>query len=643
MIHSIAGLTPQPKAQTADDRTQQLRAEFPVALVTMPFASIGPSLQLGLLKSLAQSHGFPTTTFHLNVDLVRYLGIQAYESLAEHRGPLVGEWLFSVSAFGESAPDQQGRFLGAFGSQLELSLADLYHADDWLLNVRNVVIPQYLNDVFTSIPWHQFRVVGFTSTFQQNTASFALARRIKDAHPRVLIVFGGANFDGDMGGAWMEAFPWIDYAVVGEGDVTFMELLASLAASADTAKLPGVMCRTGSNLNRLVPREPTADLDSLPIPDFDEYFERLDTVSETVMPRKRSIAIPFEGSRGCWWGQKQHCTFCGLNRDAMKYRSKSSKRLLRELNEYALRYNTETFEAVDNILDLRYLKEFFPTLIEYGVHWRFFYEIKANLTREQIDLLFRAGVHSLQPGIESLSTAILHLMRKGSRAIQNVNTLRWLCYYGINVSWNILFGFPGETEEDYRAQLALMVNLTHLQPPGKAARIWMERFSPLFTADTAFPKLTLRPESSYAFVYPAGVDLKRAAYFFDYELKTTLPDAAFEPTVAHVRQWRTMWQAERRPTFTFLSNSSGLLLEDERTIGARRKTTLTGVDAKLYAACSDRPQTVEALRKDVAPSYSDRIEPTLRRFSDEGWMMCDGGLFLSLAIPYRLPDCGRHS
>jgi hypothetical protein len=67
--------------------------------------------------------------------------------------------------------------------------------------------------------WSRYRVVGFTSTFQQNAASFALARRIKDAHPRVTILFGGSNFDGPMGLAWMDAVPWIDLAITGEASL----------------------------------------------------------------------------------------------------------------------------------------------------------------------------------------------------------------------------------------------------------------------------------------------------------------------------------------------------------------------------------------------------------------------------------------
>ncbi len=61
-------------------------------------------------------------------------------------------------------------------------------------------------------------MAGFTSTFQQNTPSFALARRLKQRFPRIVTVFGGANFDDEMGPELVRAVDCVDIAVIGEGD-----------------------------------------------------------------------------------------------------------------------------------------------------------------------------------------------------------------------------------------------------------------------------------------------------------------------------------------------------------------------------------------------------------------------------------------
>jgi hypothetical protein len=76
----------------------------------MPFVLASrPSIQLGLLKALAVAHGFPATTFHLNLDFAKEISCDSYEALSQYRGRLIGEWLFSVAAFGSSAPDSTER------------------------------------------------------------------------------------------------------------------------------------------------------------------------------------------------------------------------------------------------------------------------------------------------------------------------------------------------------------------------------------------------------------------------------------------------------------------------------------------------------------------------------------------------------
>ena len=149
----------------------------------------------------------------------------------------------------------------------------------------------------------------------------------------------------------------------------------------------------------------------------------------------------------------------------------------------------------------------------------------------------QAGITHIQPGIESLSSHVLRLMRKGIRAIQNVNLLRWARYYGIHVEWNLLWGFPGETERDYADQAAVMPHLRHLRPPGGTARIRMERFSPIFTEPDTFQLRHREPERSYRYVYPDYVDHERVAYFFDYELDGGLPDGTYADVRRAVGDW----------------------------------------------------------------------------------------------------------
>src|SRR5207248_9221804 len=110
-----------------------------------------------------------------------------------------------------------------------------------------------------------------------------------------------------------------------------------------------------------------------------------------------------------------------------------------------------------------------------------FIETKSNLGKPQIELLARGGVKSMQPGIESLSAAQLKEMDKGVSPLQNLQCLKWSSYYGIHLSWNILLGFPQETDDDYRRQIQLIPSIVHFQPPESVGKFWLERFSPFFT------------------------------------------------------------------------------------------------------------------------------------------------------------------
>lgn len=81
-----------------------------MVLVSMPFMDAHrPSIQLGLLKSVAVAHGFTARTLHANLSFAKKIGVDYYQLLCKHRGRMVGDWLFSLDAFQDAAPDQDSR------------------------------------------------------------------------------------------------------------------------------------------------------------------------------------------------------------------------------------------------------------------------------------------------------------------------------------------------------------------------------------------------------------------------------------------------------------------------------------------------------------------------------------------------------
>ena len=617
-----------------------VRAQWPVVLVTMPFMDADrPSIQLGLLAAILQEHGFPVRTLHANLDFAARLGVDYYHRLGDRRGRMVADWLFSVEAFGADAPDPDGRLLDDFADGLAY-LDDSASADaapQWrerLLRTRHEDVPAYLDELVESYPWDGVRVVGFSSTFQQNTASFALARRLKRRYPDLLTVFGGANFDGEMGPEWVRSIDCVDIAVVGEGDVALARLLHALAAGDEPTGIPGTAYRVDGEVVSVPAEPPLRVLDNLPLPDYAEFFERAERLGVLSGSGPTRVRLPFESSRGCWWGAKHHCTFCGLNGTTMRYRSKPPERVLNELAGQSRRYRSFRFEAVDNILDMAYLAKLFPVLAEQENGYEIFYEVKANLSRAQLRLMARAGITHIQPGIESLSSHVLHLMRKGVRAVQNVNLLRWARYYGIHVEWNLLWGFPGETEQDYADQAEIMPHLRHLRPPGGAARIQMERFSPIFTEPDTFQVRHREPERGYRYVYPDYVDLERIAYFFDYELNGGLPDGIYADVRRAVGDWSAAWLDGSPPELKYWSAPHFVQIYDERQPGREGSYSLEDTLADLYLACVSRPTTAAAVRCSLGLGMPEQgVQEVFEEFQRLGLMFLDGQFVLALALP----------
>jgi ribosomal peptide maturation radical SAM protein 1 len=216
--------------------------------------------------------------------------------------------------------------------------------------------------------------------FEQNIASLALARRIKQRWPETIIVFGGANCEGEMGIELHRQFRFVDYVCSGEGDRIFPELVKCLLAGRPAPRVPGLIYRDGdrSIVGASIGASPISKLDELPYPDYDDYFEQLQASSLNI---NGSVDLPFETSRGCWYGAKHHCTFCGLNGETMAYRSKSSSRALKEIQFLAGRHGVKRLTATDNILDTRYLVSYCPNWNAAIPNYRFFMKLKPTCAR----------------------------------------------------------------------------------------------------------------------------------------------------------------------------------------------------------------------------------------------------------------------
>src|SRR3974377_1547348 len=147
-------------------RTTNEGSALHVVLVSMPFMDpYLPSIQLGLLKSLAEADGFPVRTLHANLDFAMRIGMDYYGLSCQHRGPMVGEWLFSLEAFPHAAPDPAAHMIDDLAHELSYLGASPEEVRKKLLRTRNIDVPAYLDALVDAFSWEDTAVVGFTSTF----------------------------------------------------------------------------------------------------------------------------------------------------------------------------------------------------------------------------------------------------------------------------------------------------------------------------------------------------------------------------------------------------------------------------------------------------------------------------------------------
>jgi ribosomal peptide maturation radical SAM protein 1 len=606
------------------------------ALICMPFCTAQwPSIQVGLLTAIGRQAGFEVDPYHLNLELAVRIP-EEYEALCNHRGQMTGEWLFSLAAFGDEVDIDDNAYFAQFPEELEWAAQGGRDAR-FLSRMRHEVIPRYVEDCVAGAEWGKYEVIGFTSTFQQNVATLALAKRIRERFPDICLIVGGANMEGEMGLEYARAFPFIDHVVIGEGDVAFPEILKRLEDGQSPAGIPGVTWRNASDVHFTETEAPFRNLDSLPTPVYDDFFRRRKELGLHYGKGDLPV-IPFESSRGCWWGQKHHCTFCGLNGGNMAFRAKTPARVLAELSELADRHRVTMFHAADNIVDMKYLNTFFAEIASAKTDFNFFYETKANLTQEQIRAMYLGGVRWLQPGIESMSSRVLQLMRKGCSMLQNIRTLKWCRYYRIRVGWNLLRGFPGEREEDYRQEYEVLKLLTHLQPPTGGGKIWMERFSPIFFDRENFKLKWRSPKYSYSFVYPRDIDTEKAAYFFDYEFEDTLADETHSATDALLKEWRKTWEEGGQPVLLYRRTLDAIIVDDSRDVANQGSHLFTGPAAKIFDFCSETMRSPVQVARYLAETHSgkfdeEEVRSTLNEFCQRSLMVSENDNYLNLAVP----------
>lgn len=605
-----------------------------VALVSPPWGRLdAPSLVCGTLKPFLESRGFSCAVHYLSLELGARLGSEDYLALAEDTH-FLSDAVFAAELDGQArdyarlAQVVAGRLgdkkPGALARRLAAAARRAQKAARRLLS----------DQALAPLARADFAVFACErDVHNQTIPAAAVARRLKELNPATRVVLTGLGVEGPVAAAFLEAFPWLDLVVQGDPEAA---LPGALRALRDGGELPDGCAARAGDCDRYAVLD---GLDELPAPDFDDYFSAL----EALRPRGLFVpepTLPFEGSRGCWWGARSHCRFCNLNDATIAPRRKSAQRLAEELGAQSRRHRVFRFHGRDNNMPREYLEELVPLLR--GLDLRLFFEMKPFLGPDAVEALAQAGVREVQPGLETFSTRLLRESGKGTTAAQNVAFMKWARGAGVELRWYMLRGFPGERREDYELLLRLLPRLRHLQPPLRLRKLELVRNSPYFDAYERHGFADVRPFAEYQHVFPSGrLDWSRAAHWFDHRFEGEDALAGLAARLEReVELWKAAWSGGRRPTLELRRGAGFCEIRDERAPGGRVESfSLEGDAAWALAACGREALSAEELARRAAAegrgadaAFYARL---LRELDERGLVWLEEGRALSLALPYR--------
>jgi ribosomal peptide maturation radical SAM protein 1 len=517
-------------------------------LIVPPFAMPSqPYFGVHMLQSCARIQGYEVNIFYANFLLATLIGMKNYEAISGFRGTdQIGERFFASAAY-NLPPFGSDGFIDSDRTELFVSKCCEKNSNFNILEIkvqeRKAAI--WADAVANLISVHDFKVVGCSTTFEQTASSIALLNRVKQLRPDIVTIIGGANCEGIMAKGILSLSNSVDYIFSGECEVTFPDFLAKVREG----RMP---------TERIVRGRSCIEIEDLPLPDYSEFYHQHNQLLSGVAEEIRRL-LPYQSSKGCWWGEKHQCSFCGLNGENIGYRYKSAEKVFADLKRLRETYPDNLIAMTDNVLPSKYFESLIPRLEKELPNANLFYEVRPNLSLKKLAALKRAGFNSVQAGIESLSTPSLKLIRKGVTSRRNLAFLRYARSVDLPVIWNMMVGIPGEQLEDLKRLLSLIPLLRHLHPPDFTG-VLIERFSPYFLNPEEYGLTNITPWDSYYAFLPEDADIENVAYHFKADYRSASRD---HPEVTeHLKKeidiWHNLWRPDRvSPTLMVESTGDG--------------------------------------------------------------------------------------
>ena len=250
----------------------------------------------------------------------------------------------------------------------------------------------------------------------------------------------------------------IDFVVMGEGELTIVELLNGLNNRQDLRAVKGMGFKTKAGEIIVNPRRELIDnLDSLPFP-----ARHLVPLEQYRPAPHHYLELPMTTmivSRGCPFG----CLFCASrNVWGRKYRTRSVDSAIKEIKFLTAKYKIKNINFWDDLwgLNRAWTEEFCRRLIKEKIKISWSCERRVDtVDLEILKLMKRAGCYSIFYGVESLDQDCLDAINKGIKVEQAENVIRLTKQAGIEARANFILGLPHETPQKVKAMIKKIIKL----------------------------------------------------------------------------------------------------------------------------------------------------------------------------------------
>jgi anaerobic magnesium-protoporphyrin IX monomethyl ester cyclase len=281
--------------------------------------------------------------------------------------------------------------------------------------------------------------------------AISVARRVKRLRPDLPVIFGGWHPSLLPGQTLSEDY--VDAVILHQGEMTLLETAERLSAGKSLDLVSGCWFKRDGRIQQN-PDRPNAALSSLPKPAYDLVdFDAYEALSgERTLPYAASVGCPYD------------CSYCT---DAVFYNRRfnaySARRVAEDITELSRQHRLRKIALVDSnfLVNTRRAVEIARGLIEAGarVEWTFqaSTDLLCRMNDADVEALGESGVTHIGFGTESASESVLLKMNKLHQRVGDMyETARKCKRARIRVTYNLILGYPGETEADRHKTLCVM-------------------------------------------------------------------------------------------------------------------------------------------------------------------------------------------